>query len=296
MAAPELEAGFNTSGPRGKLDQYILVLGQVLQRPELQTPTQRGRQLRQKVGIEGVLWAVREAWPQAEHFWKVTASFQGFLQSELWRNFPAMAEYRFLHPAYRPTPTQLSTPHSPIIDWLPWPDLRDQVIHHQDQLDVDLVCKLAIQNVVAHRRTRASRQSIRFENRDHETSTTTATTKKTSFRVWELCLLEEQAGSRPPASAHHLVYRPQSVPVQALEKAYGLEFDDFQTQRLHRQFFDSFPALFVDSALSDYAVQTMPAVQQQRRPDRDQLGSPRDLSPQAVERLERAIERLLVQA
>ena len=285
---PTMTSGFNMGVSRGALDDYITSLGKVLKLFE--TNNELTPELRKKVSNEGVLWIVREAWPQAEHFWRMTASFEGFLQSELWRNFPGRATYKSMHMAYRPTPTQLCTPHSPMIDWLPWPDLRDKIIEHQDQIDVDLVCKVAIQNVVAHRRMPRSRKRPRERDETTEVNGSAFSNKMASFRVWDLCLLEQKAGSRLPKSTE-LVFRPQSASVQALVKAYGLECDNFHTQKLHPQFFDVFPTLFVDSAISDYVVREMPALQ--TYVERDMIGSPREISPNAVVKLKEAIARVV---
>ncbi|KIW64697.1 hypothetical protein PV04_09614 [Phialophora macrospora] len=293
---PELQNGFNTSPPRGKLDQYITVLHQVLGRVGQNSSLTPAR--RAKVCAEGVLWAVREAWPGAEHFWKTTASFKGFVQSEMWRNFPSEAVYGKMHPAYRPTARQLVTPHSPQIDWLPWPDLREKLIEQQDCLDVDLVCKTAIQNVVAHRTSSAfprgrKRSAREIESTDIPRTTSerrkSTTTTTTSFRVWDICLLEEKAGFRPNGAG--LAYTPKSAGVQALEKAYGLEYDNFQTQKLHPSFFQTFPTLFTGSAVSGYAVQELPVADELA--GRDILGSPQGLLPGAVDRLQALIDRAL---
>ncbi|GAD98654.1 hypothetical protein FG03950.1 [Paecilomyces variotii No. 5] len=304
QVAPDLTTGFNTSEPKGYLDRYIAVLGKVLNRIEASKTLPS--QLRQKLATEGVLWAVREAWPQAEHYWKVTASFQGFMWSELWRNFPHRAVYESMHPAYRPTPTQLSTPHCALIDWLPWPDIRDRVIQHQHEVDVDMLCKLAIQNVVAHRLPPQPPRQYKHtrDNRLNNTSTKHTNGKHTdassdplhsisnsSFRIFELCLLEENAGSRPSETSTALVYRPRSAPVQALEKAYRLEYNNFQTQKLHAQFFDAFPFLFVESALSKYTVQGLPAIRGHCATD--VLGSPREISLEAVQRLRDIVSHVL---
>ncbi|EXJ68328.1 uncharacterized protein A1O5_08119 [Cladophialophora psammophila CBS 110553] len=290
-AVPDLKTGFNTSLPRGKLDQYITVLHQVLGRLEQNSSLTPKR--RAKVCAEGVLWVVREAWPEAEHFWKTTASFKGFMQSEMWRNFPGEAVYGKMHPAYRPTPRQLVTPHSPLIDWLPWPELREKLIEQQDCLDVDLVCKTAIQNVVAHRISLLPQGRKRSAQETESTGIPrTSESRKstaTSFRVWDLCLLEEKAGFGPKGAG--LVYTPKSAAVQALEKAYGLEYDNFQTQKLHPSFFETFPTLFAGSTVSGHAVQELPVADEHA--GRDILGSPQGLLPGAGDRLQAVVDRAL---
>lgn len=287
QVALEFRQGFQPIESRGVLDDYLCALKQAIGR--LNAHQQLQAKVWQKMVGEGVLWVVREAWPQAEHFFKVTTSFQGFLQSEMWRNFPYKTVYRRMHPAYRPTPTQLCVPHSPIIDWLPWPDLRDKIIACQGEMNVDFVCKAAIENMVAHRRMRPRPRQPNGQKRPCKGLGRDKTAARTSFRVWELCLLEEKAGFRPPQSTD-LVYRPRSASVHALEKAYELEYDNFHTQKLHPAFFDEFPSLVVDKALTTYSVQDLPAVRQPL--DRDPLGSPRAISHESVARLDSTLSRI----
>jgi hypothetical protein len=42
-------------------------------------------------------------------------------------------EFAHLPPNLRPTPAQLSIPHHPVIDLLPWPSVRDRLIHVLNQ-------------------------------------------------------------------------------------------------------------------------------------------------------------------
>lgn len=288
---PDLRTGYNSSPARCKLDQYITALHQVLSR-HAQDSSLTWKH-RAKLCAEGVLWAVREAWPEAAHFWKITATFKGFFQSEMWRNFPNEAVYGQMHPSYRPTLRQLTIPHSPLIDWLPWPELREKLIEQQDNFDVDLVCKIAIQNVVAHRIT--SVPGARKRSAPGSGSTTNPRVcepKKsttTSFRIWDLCLLEEKAGFSPASAG--LVYTPKSAEVKAIEKAYSLEYNNFQTQKLHSRFFETFPTLFAGSAVSEYVVQDLPVAGEVA--GRDILGAPQKFSPAAGERLQTLVNRVL---
>ncbi|ETN40830.1 uncharacterized protein HMPREF1541_05110 [Cyphellophora europaea CBS 101466] len=294
-----LTAGCAGKPTQGVLDGYIMALGSILKNAVNQLAI--NVTLCSKLSAHGVLWAVQEAWPQAEHYWKVTASLQGFFEVEMWRNFPCAQTFGALHPAYRPTRLQLCTPHPPIIDWLPWPDLRDKLIEQQHQFpDVDMVCRTAIHNVVAHRRTPAARTPAA----DSDTTAIAGT----SFRVWDLCTLEEQAGfsSRPasnpstttttsqsPFTQPSLVYKPRSAPVTALARAYQLEYDELSTQKLHGVFFDTYPSLYCESIVSRYQVRHLPAVAIQHEPV---LGRPKALGPGAMARLRAVLEEELLLA
>jgi hypothetical protein len=206
---------------------------------------------------------------------------QGFHQAEMFRNFPSAKTYGALHPAYRPTKLQLSVPHAAIIDWLPWPDLRDQVILWQDQIDVDLVCRTAIENVVAHRKSSGEKSSFSLPSSAEKRQ---SGTKAISFRVLDICLLEQQSHcGKLAAKTTELAYKPTSAAVCALEKAYGLEYDEFHTQRLHPRFFEQYPALYCQSAVSIFEVRDVAGVSAS---DFD-VGQPRCMSRAATENLAR---------
>jgi len=223
---------------------------------------------------------------------------QGFLCAELWRNFPCKASYANLPPAYRPTQLQLMVPHSPIIDWLPWPDLRDLVIQHQDEIDIDALCRYAILNMVAHRKKPAqqhlvspSKQGRRWTASDeadhvHIRGELTATAHKqghTSFRIWDLALLESSKPGHLTSSTGVSVLQakpqPRSPKMKALQRAYDLEYNDFSTMKIEHRFFERYPFLYDRSLMSDFKVQALSGVPYQ------DVGMPVDMTCEAVFRL-----------
>lgn len=274
-------SGVDTSLSKWKLDRYILFLSSML-KPFFQC-YESSKDVIGSIVTEGTLWVVREAWPEVEGYWKMTASFYGFCQYELWRNFPCHATYDMLHPAYRPTPTQLRVLHSPVIDWLPWPDLRDLVIRFQDEIDVDIVCKTAIENVVSHRLAVTGRA----EKTSHKHNTWSQQPGISSFKTWDICCLEGQSGDFLKRSAKSLIYKPRSAPVVALERAYGLVYDDFATQKLHRAFFEKYPFLYCESAASSFRIQDLPTV-----PKKD-ISCPQHLNSGAMRRLRELVKKKL---
>ncbi|KIW96406.1 uncharacterized protein Z519_03475 [Cladophialophora bantiana CBS 173.52] len=306
LSGLDLVMGFNTSLPKSRFDTYITALRQLLQcaaeRCSLSNDLQRA------ITAEGVLWVVREAWPAAEGYWNLTATFQGFLHSELWRNFPCQRSYNQLPPAYRPTRIQLSIPHSPMIDWMPWPDVRDMAIMHQDQIDVDALFRMAIHNVVAHRKRLGRRKqsfsssSISKEHdngcepgssKQKQVTATTAdgednVTDRTSFRVWDLVCLEKANGT-PPLAEPGLEKKPvlRSPGLRALQRAYDLEYDEFDTQKLDDCFFEAYPCLYADTAASAWKVRSFPNL-----PHED-VGGPIALTRPAVFRLKSRIESMI---
>jgi hypothetical protein len=67
-----------------------------------------------------------------------------------WRINPTRENYAKLSPAYRPTQLQVSVTHPTIIDWIPFPALRDKLILYHagnPRLD-DIVCEIGNSYVV----------------------------------------------------------------------------------------------------------------------------------------------------
>ncbi|KAH0830866.1 hypothetical protein FOPE_01986 [Fonsecaea pedrosoi] len=345
LSSLSLAMGFNTSLPKSQFDTYIMALRQLLRGSSDRCFL--SNELQRAITAEGVLWVVREAWPAAEGYWNLTATFRGFLHAELWRNFPCQRSYNQLPPAYRPTRAQLSVPHSPMIDWMPWPDVRDMAIMYQDQIDVDALFRMAIHNVVAHRKRRGRRKKpslrttpypsslcrkiddhdddssktpllhtpsspldpppphlsppsnqLRSEHQTQEATTTTTNDDdddhdddvhaKTSFRVWDLVCLEKAHGTNPlaePGLEKKPV--PRSPGLRALLRAYDLEYDEFDTQKLDDGFFEAYPCLYTDTAASAWKVQRFPNM-----PVED-VGGPVPLSRDAVFRLKARIESMI---
>ncbi|KAL3446981.1 hypothetical protein BJX65DRAFT_308607 [Aspergillus insuetus] len=261
-----LSFGFNMGQAQQRMDQYIKALGMSI-RNAFASETTPSRALESLVSY-GVMWIVREAWPAAEGFWKITASLNGFVQSELWRLFPCQSSYEKLHPAYRPTPLQLTVPHSPLIDWLPWPDLRDRIIELQDQLDVEAVCRSAIESVVAHRQVPSSKE---------------AEATLPTFRVWDLHLLEKKSGVG--LTNNQLTYKPRAASVLAMEKEYNLVYDDFLTQRLHPAFFEKCPLITCERLKTKFYVQAISIA------NGDEVGDPKPFTEMAMIRLKQLVTK-----
>lgn len=61
-----------------------------------------------------------------------------------WRLNPTPAAYMKIAACYRPTQMQLAVPHPAVIDWIPWPTLRDKLIqcHSANPCLDDIVCEI----------------------------------------------------------------------------------------------------------------------------------------------------------
>lgn len=72
--------------------------------------------------------------------WYAKTRFYHIIELTAWQLFPSIATYNKLHPRYRPTPIQLEHQHPLVIDWIPFPALRDQLVkHHAANPDIDQI-------------------------------------------------------------------------------------------------------------------------------------------------------------
>lgn len=190
----------------------------------------------------------------------------------MWRNFPCMQTYYNLPPVCRPTPLQMLVPHSPTIDWLPWPELRDLAIKNEDRLNMDDLTKLAIEHTVLERQIPIS---------------TAATVEKqeTTFRVWDFYQLEEQNGAN--FQTNDLTYSPGSPSLCALQKVYNLQFSDVSNLKLDKKFFDTIPFMYTESVVTKCLIKRLHIVSAKN------LGLPIELSGQAFRKLNTIIKSVI---
>ena len=72
--------------------------------------------------------AIQNAWPKTFSVWFKSQVHEIIGPILMWRVDPSAETYQKLLPPYKPTALQLSVPHSAVIDWVPYSDLRDRVI------------------------------------------------------------------------------------------------------------------------------------------------------------------------
>ncbi|KAI9170582.1 hypothetical protein HJFPF1_00050 [Paramyrothecium foliicola] len=60
--------------------------------------------------------------------WYAKTRFYHIIELTAWQLFPSPATFEKLHPRYRPTETQLNHIHPRVIDWIPFPTIRDRLI------------------------------------------------------------------------------------------------------------------------------------------------------------------------
>lgn len=269
------------------------------------------------LAFEGTSWVLREAWPAVEIFWELIVSasrpsspklarlddqgadtsrpLQGasspFSLVELWRNFPCVESYRRLPPCYRPTEMQLCIPHSPFIDWLPWPDLREQLISLQpsNQIDSDVIVRTAIQNAVLQRYGQhcktPSNSNIPADRSGSLNDQGAPVAEGTSFRLWELCQLEKQCREASTKNRSNQSYKQISPGIASLCKVYGLCLTDIPGTQLDPAFFRIYPFLRSDLVRSRFRIQRLGGIS----PLRD-IGLPLEIAGPTLERLEKRMD------
>ncbi|KAH7127413.1 pyridoxal phosphate-dependent transferase [Dactylonectria macrodidyma] len=60
--------------------------------------------------------------------WYAKTRFFHIIELTAWQLYPSMGTFEKLHERYRPTDAQLKNPHPLVIDWIPFPSIRDRLI------------------------------------------------------------------------------------------------------------------------------------------------------------------------
>ncbi|RGP61661.1 bzip transcription [Fusarium longipes] len=87
--------------------------------------------------------------------WYAKTRFYHIIELTAWQLYPSTATFNKLHPRYRPTKAQMENPHPRIIDWIPFPSLRDRLIQlhsanpHIDQIFCDAVTGYVVEALMS---------------------------------------------------------------------------------------------------------------------------------------------------
>ncbi|KAH7240827.1 major facilitator superfamily domain-containing protein [Fusarium redolens] len=87
--------------------------------------------------------------------WYAKTRFYHIIELTAWQLYPSSATFNKLHPRYRPTKAQLENPHPGIIDWIPFPTIRDRLIQlhsanpHIDQIFCDAVTGYVVEALMS---------------------------------------------------------------------------------------------------------------------------------------------------
>ncbi|KIX02521.1 uncharacterized protein Z518_08462 [Rhinocladiella mackenziei CBS 650.93] len=241
---------------------------QLIQRPSVDC---------ERIVAETFAWLIRSAWPSCESCFKMMTVYRHIYLFELFRSFPCPVTYNKLHPFYRPTALQLTVPHSPAIDWLPWPAMRDRVIQMQNQtnVDVDQLCLASLEHTVIE--PEPSFSSGADQGPDVHVT----------FRIWDMYLLERAGGGSFPSTSMTMTHNPASPDLQALAKVYNLPFQDITRLRIDAPFYNMFPDTYLPGCTS--GCQIVPLDVEYK----EHLEYPSDLTLASVHRLERRVQEWL---
>ncbi|KAK2040413.1 hypothetical protein LZ31DRAFT_604152 [Colletotrichum somersetense] len=87
--------------------------------------------------------------------WYAKTRFFHIIELTAWQLYPSAATFERLHPRYRPTETQMKHPHPRVIDWIPFPTIRDRLIQrhaanpHIDQIFCDAVTGYVVETTMS---------------------------------------------------------------------------------------------------------------------------------------------------
>src|SRR5258708_22190590 len=93
---------------------------------------------------------VTTSWAPMTAFYNYTNCHYQVNKLTTWRLNPTTKSYTDLAPCYRPTQLQLAMPHPSIIDWTPFPALRDRLIlyHASNPRLDDIICEIGNSYVI----------------------------------------------------------------------------------------------------------------------------------------------------
>ncbi|KAI8241314.1 hypothetical protein K4K53_003925 [Colletotrichum sp. SAR 10_77] len=87
--------------------------------------------------------------------WYAKTRFFHIIELTAWQLYPSAATFDKLHQRYRPTEAQIKHPHPRVIDWIPFPSIRDRLIQlhaanpHIDQIFCDAVTGYVVETTMS---------------------------------------------------------------------------------------------------------------------------------------------------
>ncbi|KAI8210080.1 hypothetical protein K4K52_012729 [Colletotrichum sp. SAR 10_76] len=87
--------------------------------------------------------------------WYAKTRFFHIIELTAWQLYPSAATFDKLHQRYRPTEAQMKHPHPRVIDWIPFPCIRDRLIQlhaanpHIDQIFCDAVTGYVVETIMS---------------------------------------------------------------------------------------------------------------------------------------------------
>ncbi|KAK5235596.1 hypothetical protein LTR47_003069 [Exophiala xenobiotica] len=254
------------------ISQHILAVQKVLHdsfRQLLTKPTY----IREKVVADAFAWMIQSAWPSSESCFKMMTVYRHIFNFEVFRIFPCKATLERIHPLYRPTELQARVAHSPAIDWLPWPNMREKAIRMQHKVNVDRLCQMCLEHTLVEPAPFFTRNQPQLAG--------------SAFRIWDMYLLEKAGGGRFSISKSAMTYDPASQDLLALVQRYGLPFQKIEHLRIDGPFYQVFPEFEIAGCASRW--QTVPLSVS----GEEKLGYPSKLKPESLLKLQKRVNSWL---
>lgn len=84
------------------------------------------------------------SWPSMTSWHTYTKAHIPVMKITAWHIDPSVESYSNMSQTWRPTKTQISRKHPAIIDWIPWPSIRDKLItcHAANPLIDNVICAI----------------------------------------------------------------------------------------------------------------------------------------------------------
>lgn len=169
-----------------------------------------------------------------------------------WRISPTTENYLAVQPQFRPTKLQLSKFHWPIIDWHPFPTVRDRMIEHAHEIDLSEVILTSMRHYCLEVEVDTNENTTEPApaNSGFQPETSTNHLAQGQWRYYRLqeyiAYVSERDRSAPPSPE-----RPRKHMSKTLEAKFVLSLNSVETSyKLEASFFERFPMLYCEEAVA----------------------------------------------
>ncbi|EXJ69273.1 uncharacterized protein A1O5_07309 [Cladophialophora psammophila CBS 110553] len=216
------------------------------------TPEQPQQSLDTLVQRMLYLLASDRYWGRKRAFWFETLAFEKLAPITRYQILPTVEHYCAIQPEFQPTQLQLTRHHWPMVDWIPFPGLRDKIILHAHEIDLTAVVEGTLDSWCLE-----SKEEVPFEDGQREI--------QVYYRLSEYIDYRRQQSSIPTSLLGRMSKSVETEFVLALRQPN-------QIFKLEQSYFDRFPMLFTEETL--VKGQYRPIVLQPKSPESDALDVP----------------------
>jgi hypothetical protein len=169
-----------------------------------------------------------------------------------WRISPTIENYFAVQPRFRPTKLQLSKFHWPIIDWNPFPTVRDRMIEHAHEIDLNEVILTSMRSYCLEVEVDTSEDTTLSAHAESslQPGASQSQNAQGQWRYYRLQdyinYVSERDRSAPPSPE-----RPRKHMSKTLEAKFVLSLNSVDTfYKLESSFFERFPMLYCEEAVA----------------------------------------------